>query len=1276
MIRIILPLLSIGVFGVSGIFPAWPAAEQKKEPLLSSRISLAENSPEQIKLRWEQEEEESVPHRVLLFIPGPVADATYSITHFSWRAKMTQEGIREGDETNFPDEPPFGRRPTISLRELGLLGGARLAVMTLQFPTGFYDRESFVPLRDTVFSSVAFPEGEIVIRISSLDPAPFTGFPQDIQEVMSRLALNFPPLRAVETPPDFPAWPVYFDRPCLKIRCGEEGVVSVRGSEILALYAEAVPVESLALFRERKPVTVLVQDAGGRVKSTGDLLPDDMIRFFAPRSTSPYSPETVTWITQDSASHREIPRVAAGPAGEAASVLERRMHFEEDHVFIEDNDKNEEQHLYWMWHDFIQDGTQELIFPVPEGIAETTATLFLRMAASESYIYLASGGLMAELNGMPLSNDLSRSPSGIFSATLAIAPRGVRAGTNTLRLNVQIPNQQNYTEAGFYLDWAELRILQPVAPSREPYFNPGGYAAATVPQYTESVWLVRELGSKPEGQPDTGNLFYADPAEGAFSFPPEPSAWRVYFLPAGAEVKSVTREPVIEPLKNRGILSDTRQADVIFIAPGAWQPPLQPYAGFLAKRGYRSRLVAVEELYDLFGDGRLSPYSLRDFLRYAYWNWERPRPSWVLLAGDATWDYWGRYRNGVRNYVPGFREHANYAVENWFVRCDAESDLLPDMMVARWAVRAATEIDVLVSKSLAYQNPVNPGPWMNHVFQLIDDDFERFSDELARDWIPKGFRLTRRHIADYPLIDNIYLPERLRQRLRAKTSPEATEDIVAILNQGVFLWDYFGHGAPNVLGEERMFFGGGSKYSDARKLTNGGMLPILWAFTCETATFDYPRDKWNISIGEDLLAHPQGGLIALVGATGRGFPSDHITLARALYEAAFTRRFPTLGQIFYAAQLLGAAQYPRFEPMDQFAILGDPFIRFPEFVDVEVAGKATSQGIAYEWELAQEKDLPAGYRVWLEDGRSVVEEQVAALTQTPEGRLRGEIPYAGKHNPGVRRIGVEAMTVRNGRVLIAHGAAELPAEEPSTPLVVPATGCLPDVDFVPGSLTFTPSPPRAGQTIFLEARIHNRGLASATEITIRGYTGTEEKERKELEVTVGQRGAIVDRLDPGQEKSVRIRWDPIGNSGPHTLTLVIDPGRRIPWEDPRERSISIPVTVMKKADLVVKESAFEMQPIEDGKRYQIYFEIQNQGESRAEQIIVELGIQLPGQMGMETIRIPKLYDLDPGQRQPFGGIRIPSEFRSLEIVVDPDEIVDEETHANNRFRYPPPGSGN
>ena len=146
-------------------------------------------------------------------------------------------------------------------------------------------------------------------------------------------------------------------------------------------------------------------------------------------------------------------------------------------------------------------------------------------------------------------------------------------------------------------------------------------------------------------------------------------------------------------------------------------------------------------------------------------------------------------------------------MENWFARLDSIDDRMPDMIVARFPVRSPEELETLIQKTVSYHRNPPTGDWYNRVFMLTDDGFENYSEELMEQWIPDGFRLTSRHISDYPLVDNIYLPEHLRIATRAKTSLEATKDIIDILNQGVFLWEYFGHGAPNVTVRAHVFGG-------------------------------------------------------------------------------------------------------------------------------------------------------------------------------------------------------------------------------------------------------------------------------------------------------------------------------------------------------------------------------------------------------------------------------------------------------------------------------------
>ena len=50
-------------------------------------------------------------------------------------------------------------------------------------------------------------------------------------------------------------------------------------------------------------------------------------------------------------------------------------------------------------------------------------------------------------------------------------------------------------------------------------------------------------------------------------------------------------------------------------------------------------VVDIDDIYNEFSDGLFNPFAIQKFLRYAYNNWQQPTPTYVLLVGDAHYDY-------------------------------------------------------------------------------------------------------------------------------------------------------------------------------------------------------------------------------------------------------------------------------------------------------------------------------------------------------------------------------------------------------------------------------------------------------------------------------------------------------------------------------------------------------------------------------------------------------------------------------------------------------------
>jgi len=88
-------------------------------------------------------------------------------------------------------------------------------------------------------------------------------------------------------------------------------------------------------------------------------------------------------------------------------------------------------------------------------------------------------------------------------------------------------------------------------------------------------------------------------------------------------------------------------------------------------------------VYDEFTYGLRDAHAIRDFLRYAYENWAKPEPTYVLLVGDGHYDLRDYKQSGLRNYIPPYLAVVDpwlgeTAADNRYVSVSGE-DILPDI---------------------------------------------------------------------------------------------------------------------------------------------------------------------------------------------------------------------------------------------------------------------------------------------------------------------------------------------------------------------------------------------------------------------------------------------------------------------------------------------------------------------------------------------------------------------------------------------------------------------
>ena len=173
-----------------------------------------------------------------------------------------------------------------------------------------------------------------------------------------------------------------------------------------------------------------------------------------------------------------------------------------------------------------------------------------------------------------------------------------------------------------------------------------------------------------------------------------------------------------------------------------------------AAEGLQVAKVDVLDIYDEFSYGKVDPQAIRDFLTYAYFNWNQggQKPRYVMLVGDGHYDFTGVSTQALPNLLPPYLLPVDpwwgeVPVDNRFVSVDGQEDYLPNMAVGRLPVNSAAEVTAMVNKTLTYEsvtlNP--PGAWQQRSVYVADDcansagDFHTLSNYGRLQWLPSAF---------------------------------------------------------------------------------------------------------------------------------------------------------------------------------------------------------------------------------------------------------------------------------------------------------------------------------------------------------------------------------------------------------------------------------------------------------------------------------------------------------------------------------------------------------
>jgi hypothetical protein len=326
------------------------------------------------------------------------------------------------------------------------------------------------------------------------------------------------------------------------------------------------------------------------------------------------------------------------------------------------------------------------------------------------------------------------------------------------------------------------------------------------------------------------------------------------------------------------------------------------------------KTIKVEDIYDEFSGGLFDPVAIRDFLKYAYQEWQKPAPAFVLLVGDGTYDFKNNLGTGVPNFIPPFTLDPSFS-DDMYVLFGSTLG----MAISRVPVRSENEAEVVVNKIIDYESEPEFGTWRNLITLVADDEWDKVlwgeidqlwnyhthdTETLAESHIPPSFDLSKIYLMEYPYDQN-------------GEKPQAEEAIINSFNSGSLIVNYIGHANPDVWAHEYVF----KTAQDIPKLNNKRKLPLVYMATCLSGFFFSPYTE---GMAEELLRAEGKGAIATISAILKVTSVPNAELNYKVYDLLLDDSLSfSVGEALLTAKILR-----HLDDNDrEYALFGDPVMR-------------------------------------------------------------------------------------------------------------------------------------------------------------------------------------------------------------------------------------------------------------------------------------------------------------------------------------------------------------
>ncbi len=289
---------------------------------------------------------------------------------------------------------------------------------------------------------------------------------------------------------------------------------------------------------------------------------------------------------------------------------------------------------------------------------------------------------------------------------------------------------------------------------------------------------------------------------------------------------------------------DDAPVEFLIITPPQFVDDLQPFVDWKTSCGFNVTVTTT----DVAGTNTTA---IKGYISGLY-NGDNP-PVYILMIGDSP------------GPLPTYSVSGGGAGGTDLPFVQMDSDLYPDMMIARWPVDDSTELINMRDKILHYEQPTdgNSG-WLNRALFIGGDDYASHGMTTHQDVMAELF--------DPP-------PNSAETEYwNGESGQFDTNDLIADLNTGRAWAVYSAHSGPGGWSGRPALDSG-----DIPTMANQGAYPIGHGHSCSSNEWNNYDDVF----GESAVIHPNKGFVAYWGGSASTYWDEDDWLERGFFDSMF-----------------------------------------------------------------------------------------------------------------------------------------------------------------------------------------------------------------------------------------------------------------------------------------------------------------------------------------------------------------------------------------------------